>query len=160
MYNNQYLNAYNPQISVDRLTNQIQELERVRSQMQQQIAQPTAPNVIQNFKLAPTANETIKYANSIDEVKNVFVVGDTPYFQKDLSIVWIKNAKGDIKTYELNEIIQKDEKDTRIETLENELEELKKELKRNECTDHTVVDEPIEVKKPTTSKSVSKSSKQ
>lgn len=159
MYNNQYLNPYNPQASVDRLTNQIQELERVRSQMQQQATHPNTPNLTQNFNLASVTNETIKYANSIDEVKNVFVVGDTPYFRKDMSMVWVKNARGDIKTYELNEIVEKDEKDIKIETLLGELEELKKELRKNEQSDHTDVIEPVTIKKPTTSKPISKSNK-
>ena len=47
-----------------------------------------------------------------------------------MSIVWIKNTRGGIKTYELNEIIPKDEKDLQIELLQTQLNELKKEMRK------------------------------
>ena len=124
MYNNPFGNPYNPQLSIDRLNEQINNLERIKTQMQQQpITQPT--NLTQNFQLAPTNHDVIKYANSIDEVQKMMVIGDTPYFSKDMSVVWIKNTKGEIKTYELNEIIPKDEKDLQIEYLMSQVDELK-----------------------------------
>ena len=89
------------------------------------------------------------------------VVGDTPYFSKDMSVVWIKNTKGEIKTYELNEIVPKDNKDIQIEYLQAQIEELKKEMKKNESTN--VIDEPItksiESEEPTNVSTVSKPSK-
>ena len=124
MYNNPFGNPYNPQVSIDRLNEQINNLERIKTQMQQQpITQPT--NLTQNFQLAPTNHDVVKYANSIDEVQKMMVIGDTPYFSKDMSVVWIKNTKGEIKTYELNEIIPKDEKDLQIEYLMSQVNELK-----------------------------------
>ena len=127
MYNNPYFNTYNPQLSVDRINNQITELEKIRNQIQQ----PAPTNLTQNFQIAPTNKEVIKYANNIDEVNRDLVVGDTPYFSKDMSVVWIKNTKGEVKTYELNEIIHKDEKDVKIELLIAEIEELKKGIKND-----------------------------
>ncbi len=127
MYNNPY---YNPQLSIDRINNQIAELEKMRTQMQQPPAQPT--NLTQNFQIAPVNHEAIRYANSMEEVSKYMVIGDTPFFSKDLSIVWIKNNKGEIKTYELNEIVAKDDKDIKIEFLMTQIEELKKGLKENE----------------------------
>lgn len=124
MYNNPYmLNTYNHQINMDRLDEQINQLQALKKQMQQPTQQPS--NVTQNFQLAPVNRETIKYAGSIDEVYRDSVVGDTPYFSRDMSVVWIKNAKGEIKTYELTEIIPKDEKDLQIEFLQSQIEELK-----------------------------------
>lgn len=124
MYNNPYGSIYNPQISIDRLNEQINNLEKIKTQMQQQpMAQPT--NLTQNFQLAPTNHDVVKYANSIDEVQKMMVIGDTPYFSKDMSVVWIKNTKGEIKTYELNEIVPKDEKDLQIEYLMSQVDELK-----------------------------------
>ena len=125
MYNTPY---YNNQANLDRLNNQIAELEKIRMQMQQPIQQPT--NLTQNFQLAPSNRDVIKYAASIEEVQKEMVVGDTPYFSKDMSVVWIKNTKGEIKTYELNEIIQKDAKDLQIDLLQNEIAELKKEMRK------------------------------
>ena len=128
MYNNPY--QFNTQPSLDRINAQINELEKMKQQMQQPIQPPT--NLTQNFQLAPTNKETIKYANNIEEVQRDMVIGDTPYFSKDLSVVWIKNTKGDIKTYELNEIIPQDEKDMQIALLQSQIEELRKEMRNNE----------------------------
>ena len=131
MFNNPYMNVYNPQASLDRINTQINELENMKKQIQQQpMPQPT--NLTQNFQLAPTNKDVIKYANSIDEVQRDFVIGDTPYFSKDMSVVWVKNTQNQIKTYELNEIIPKDEKDLQIELLQEQIEELKKGMTFNE----------------------------
>ena len=132
--NNPYINSiYNPQTSIDRINSQIAELEKMKQQIpQQQLTQPT--NLTQNFQIAPTNRDVIKYATSIEEVQRDMVIGDTPYFSKDLSVVWIKNTKGDIKTYELNEIIPLDEKDLQIQYLQEQIEELKKGMVINESS--------------------------
>lgn len=129
MYNNLYNNPfsiYNPQTDIDKINAQINDLEKRKSQIQQPVP------ITQNFQLAPT-REVIRYAGSLDEVQREMVIGDTPYFSKDMSVVWIKNAKGEVKTFELNEIVPKDEKDMQIEMLRNEIERMKKEMKRNEA---------------------------
>jgi phosphoribosylaminoimidazole carboxylase (NCAIR synthetase) len=59
------------------------------------------------------------------------IIGETPYFSKDMSVVWIKNVKGEIKTYELTEIVPKDDKDILIESLQMQIEDLRKEIKEN-----------------------------
>lgn len=102
---------YNP---IDRINSQIAELEKMKSQI------PIAP-ITQNFQLS---GNTIRFAESIEEVEKSFIVGDTPFFSKDLSVVWIKSING-IKSYELKEIIKKDEKDLLIESLQMQLEEMK-----------------------------------
>ena len=126
MFGNPY-NAYNPQASLDRINNQIAELEKMKTQIPMQ--QPT--NLTQNFQIAPT-NNVIKHAESMEEVQKNMVIGDTPFFSNDMSIVWIKSTNGEIKSYELKEIIQKDEKDIQIEYLQAQIEELKKEVKKDE----------------------------
>ena len=115
-------------MSLDRLNEQINHLEKMKSQLQQ--PQPT--NLTQNFQLAPTSRDVIRYASSLEEVQRDMVIGDTPYFSKDMSIVWVKNVKGEIKTYELIEIIPKDEKDMQIEMLQEQINELKKGMVTNE----------------------------
>lgn len=149
-------NNYNTQPSLDRINAQINELEKLRNQMQQPIQQPT--NLTQNFQLAPTNREVIRYANSEDEVQRDMVIGDTPYFSKDMSVVWIKNTKGEIKTYELSEIVAKDDKDIKIELLMAQVEELKKGLKHNEQS-NTNVDESVENEKSTNVSTISKPTK-
>lgn len=126
MFGNPY-NAYNPQASLDRINNQIAELEKMKTQIPMQ--QPT--NLTQNFQIAPT-NNVIKHAESMEEVQKNMVIGDTPFFSNDMSIVWIKSTNGEIKSYELKEITQKDEKDIQIEYLQAQIEELKKEVKKDE----------------------------
>lgn len=135
--NNPYMMSYNPQTTVDKINAQINELERLKSQIpQNNQQQPT--NLTQNFQLAPQNHDVIKYASSMEEVQRDMVIGDTPYFSKDMSVVWIKNTKGDIKTYELTEIIPKDEKDLRIEYLEAQLEEIKKGMKKDESNTNII----------------------
>lgn len=136
--NNPYMTAYNPQNTVDKINAQINELERLKSQIPQnnQPQQPT--NLTQNFQLAPQNHDVIKYASSMEEVQRDMVIGDTPYFSKDMSVVWIKNTKGEIKTYELNEIIPKDEKDLQIELLMSQISELKGMI-ANERTNANVI---------------------
>ena len=147
MNNGAFSGVYSPQMNIDRINNQIAELERMRSQLQQpNLTQPT--NLTQNFQLAPVNREVIRYANSIEDVKRDAVIGETPYFSKDMNIVWIKNQKGEIRTYELNEIIPKDDKDIQIELLQAQINELKKGMIVNATTNDDDVDEPVESEKP------------
>lgn len=121
-------NPYMQQPNIDRINAQINELEKIKAQIQQ-----PQPSINQTFQLAPN-REVIRYADTIDEVQRDMVVGETPYFSKDMSIVWIKNQKGDIRTFELKEIIPKDSKDIEIEYLKLQIEELKKGLTYGEHT--------------------------
>lgn len=158
MYN--YPNIMNYQPSVDKINTQISELERLKQQIQQPVQQLP---ITQNFQLAP--NNTIRYASSLDEVLKISVIADTPFFSQDMSILWLKNASGDVKSYELREIIKKDEKDLKIEFLQAQIEELKKGMRHNAKPNDGYVDEPIENEKSTnvsdgrTSKTKSKQSR-
>ena len=133
-------NIYNPQASIDRINNQIAELEKMKQSIPQA---PMPTNLTQNFQLAPTNQNTIKYASSIDEVSKSMVIGDAPFFSNDMSVLWIKTGKGDIKTYELNEIIPKDEKDLLIESLQMQISELKGMIKNEQyvTNDDATIDE-------------------
>lgn len=125
MFNNPY--NYNYQANLDRINNQIAELERMKNQISSNpLPQPT--NLTQNFQLAPTNNSPMKFANSIEDVKKEIVVANTPYFSNDLSVVWVKSIKGDIKAYEMKEIVEKDEKDIKIDYLTAQVEDLKRRL--------------------------------
>lgn len=161
MYNNPYINSYNPQMTVDRINAQMNDLERLKQQIQQPVQPQMPTNLTQNFQLAPTNKDVIRYAGSIDEVQRDMVIGDTPYFSKDMSVVWIKNTKGDIKTYELNEIVPKDNKDLQIEYLQAQIEQLRKGMRKYESDaniDDTIT-EPIEDEKSSNVSTVSKSTK-
>lgn len=135
MFNNQYPRNYAnygqnnmyEQNMYEQIDNQIKQLQQMRDQVKNNVTHTPAIN--QTFQLAPTNRETIKYATSLEEVEKEITIGESPYFSKDMSVVWIKDAKGNIKTYELNEIIPKDSKDLIIENLQMEIEELKGRIK-------------------------------
>lgn len=129
-----YMQNYNQQNINDRIDNEIERLKQMKTNMQQ-------PAITQNFQIAPTNNHTLRYANTIDEVNKEVVYYDTPFFSKDLSVMWLKNANGEIKSYELNEIVLKDDKDIMIENLQAQINELKGMIK-NESNGN--VDEPVE----------------
>lgn len=155
MYGNPYMNAYNPQMNIDKLNEQINNLERMKAQMQQPA--PTQPtNLTQNFQLAPTSRDVIRYATSIEEVQRDMVIGDTPYFSKDMSVVWIKNIKGEIKTYELSELVEKDEKDLQIEFLIAQVNELRGMIS-NEQSDSNVNETKVSKNTTTNDESTGKS---
>lgn len=133
MYNNPYMMNYNPNIGQqglnERIDTEIAKLQQMKEQMKNNNQQPA---INQTFQLAPTNNHTMKYANTIEDVNRENVYFDTPFFSKDMSVLWIKNAKGDIKTYELNEIVPQDEKDIQIELLQAQINELKGMIKNEQ----------------------------
>ena len=123
MYNNPYMNYqqnYNQQSINDRIDNQIAQLQQMKEQMKHN----QQPAINQTFQLAPQQSG-MRYANSLDDVNKEMVYADTPFFSKDMSVVWVKNNKNEIRTYELNEIVPKDAKDMQIEYLQAQIQELK-----------------------------------
>jgi len=134
-----YPNQYNSQNYIAELQNM---RERIDKQLQQatQPHQPT-PNINQTFQLAP-AQSGMKFVSTIDDVNKELVFSDTPFFSKDMSVMWIKNTKGEVKVYELTELVQKDEKDLMIENLQLQINELKKGMMENAKSVSADIDEP------------------
>ncbi len=152
-------NLYNPQLSIDRINSQIAELEKLKSQIPLQ--SHNTPSINQTFQLASNSVDVMRYADSIDDVNKQLIISDTPFFSKDMSILWVKNIKGDVKTYELNEIVHKDEKDLKIDYLMAQIEELKKGIANNERTTdiNGSITDTIEVEESTSIPTISKSNK-
>lgn len=143
MYNNPFQN-YNQQLEREKLDAQIVKLQQMRDGLNQ----PMQPSINQTFQLAPQGG--MKFVNSIEDVKKDIVYVDTPYFSHDLSVMWVKNNKGDIKSFELKEIVQKDQKDVIIDSLQIQLDEMSKkikELEKNAKSVNEYIDEPIESEK-------------
>ncbi len=152
MYPRQYIPNYNinQQSMGEQIDYQINQLQQMKEQMKNNMQTPA---INQTFQLAPTSHNGMKYANTIDDVSKEQVFFDTPFFSKDMSIVWIKNSKGDIKSYELEEIIPKDEKDLQIELLQAQIDELKGKIEndanvrnvneKQNATDTTTDDESV-----------------
>lgn len=140
------------QDNINMINEQINRLEQMRNQINQQPnPQQQQPSINQTFQLAPTTQGTMRYVNTMDDVAKEIVFGDTPFFSKDLSVLWIKNNKNEIRTYELNEIVPRDEKDLMIENLKMQLDEMNKtikEMKDNAKSIATNVDEPNESEEP------------
>lgn len=147
--NNQYYmqNMQDLQNMREKIDRQMQQIQQ-QNQMQQQ----PVPNVTQNFQLAPnpTNNELeSKYVNNIDEVKGIFVMKTGVFLNKELNTLWIKNTNGDIRTFELNEIIETDPKDREIAMLKKQIEEMKGMINYESNGNNTDNDEPNESKNAT-----------
>ena len=137
-YSRNYIPNYNfnQQNMYDQIDGQIAQLQQMREQIKNNNQQQPAIN--QTFQLAPNTH-TMRYADTIDDVNKEIIYYDTPFFSKDMSVLWVKTLKGDIKTYELNEIIPKDEKDLQIEFLQSQIDELKKGMINNEPINSNVI---------------------
>ena len=126
--NNQYYmqNMQDLQNMKERIDKQMQQMQQFN---QNQVQQQPVPNVTQNFQLAPNPNNNSelesKYVNNIDEVKGIFVMKTGVFLNKELNTLWIKNTNGDIRTFELSEIIEQDPKDVEINNLKQELQRMK-----------------------------------
>lgn len=69
---------------------------------------------------------SFKFVDSQDEVNKEIVFNETLFMSKDYKNFWIKSMNGKLRSFSLTEIIQKDEKDLKIEQLQNEINELKR----------------------------------
>jgi len=149
MYNNYQRNYtpnyFNQQNMYDQIDGQINQLQQMKEQIKNNNQQPA---INQTFQLAPNTH-TMRYADTIDDVSKETIYYDTPFFSKDMSILWVKTLKGDIRTYELNEIVAKDDKDILIASLQMQIEELRKEVEDSAKSNNTNDDEPTSSKKST-----------
>ena len=160
-------NPYNNQYYMQDLQNMRDRIDRQMHQMQQsQFMQPQQPPITQNFQLAPNPMNSdleAKYANSIDEVRNTFVVKTGIFATKDFSTIWIKDVTGNIKTYKTEEVVELDEKDKKILDqnnqiliLQKQINSLKEEMANASTSNNSIIDESITSKKSTRSTTNSK----
>ena len=138
------------------LQNMREKIDRQMQQMQQfnqnQMQQQPVPNVTQNFQLAPNPSNNeleSKYVNNIDEVKGIFVMKTGVFLNKELNTLWIKNTNGDIRTFELSEVIVQDPKDVEINNLRQELQRMKEMISNESNVNNSDYDEPNESKATT-----------
>lgn len=144
-------NPYNSQMYMNDLQQMRDRIDRQMQLATQNSQQPTP--ITQNFQIAPNqSNQGIKYVNNIDDVKKELVFTDTLFVTKDFKQLWFKNTSGEVKTYQLNEVIELDEKDQKIAELEAKIDMLVKE-RENEQYDIKNDDRSASIKKSTSSKS-------
>ena len=128
MYGNNQFYMNDLQAMRDRIDKQMQQMQQQNYQMQQ----PGA--ITQNFQLAPTPNNSevdAKYAENIDEVKNTLALKNTLFVNKDMNMLWLKNAGGDIKKYSLIEIVELDPKDKEIAELKQQIASMQNMMMNN-----------------------------
>lgn len=118
MYGNPY---FNQQSGIDRINNQIKELENLRGQYQAMPQQQPIQNII-NTNTGQNIEFEARFLNENEEVENIPVNHKTAFISPKQGFLKIKEVNGDIETYEL--IPPKDEKDLRIEELERKIKEM------------------------------------
>ena len=170
-------NSMYEQNMYEQIDNQISQLQGMKNQIRNnnlqsaQNQQPTSIN--QTFQLAPNGVSGIKYVNSIEEVAKETIFVETPFFSKDMSVLWVKKPSNEIKAYELKEIIERDEKDIQIELLRAEINELKGMIKDEQSnsnvnekqnatdteTSNVAIREPAQENQPTSVSRISTSKK-
>lgn len=109
-------------------------IQQANGQLQQLRNRPAPTNLTQNFQITPqnsTPNDLQSaYVSGVEEVKNIFMTKNGIFVDKGLTNLWFKNTEGNIRTFTLQEVVQKDEKDLEIEELKKQLENLKKKGKK------------------------------
>lgn len=148
-YINPYINTYNQQPinNMQQINNYDEylkylekEKERIEKSKEQYINrfQQQQPTLNQTIQVTPTPSQSIglKHVKGIKDVNSELVMFETPFVLDDYSTLFIKNTKGEVRTFAMEEIIPKDEKDKIIEQLRLENEELKGMIS-NESTNAT-----------------------
>lgn len=155
MYNNYMPNFPNginqPNIDqnyINMIEKEKERLDKMKEQYVNRFQQPQQPTLNQTIQVAPTPqNLGLKYVNSINDVQKELTMVDTPFITNDYSTLFIKNAKGEIRTFTLQEVIPKDERDEIIKQLQKENEKLKGMIENAKSSNADDV-KPIEDDKP------------
>lgn len=153
MYNNYMPNFPMNQPNIDQnylnmIEKEKERLDKMKEQYVNRFQQPQQPTLNQTIQVAPTPqNIGLKYVNSINDVQKELTMVDTPFITNDYSTLFIKNAKGEIRTFTLQEVIPKDERDEIIKQLQKENEKLKGMIENAKSSNADDV-KPIEDDKP------------
>lgn len=116
----------------DNIDRRLQQYQQNQNQLMQQ-----QPQIQQTFQLSnPNTNASDfdgKYAENIDEVKNILVFRNALFLNKNMSKLWFKDTSGNIRIFDLSEEIPVDENAEEINRLKKEINDLKALLvKQNE----------------------------
>ena len=125
-------NPYNANFYLQDLQNMKDRIEKQLQQYQNQFMQnqQQAP-ITQNFQIAPTQPQSelqAGYVNNIEDVKNTFVIKNGIFVNKEFTNLWLKDVTGNIKTYDLKEVIELDEKDKALIEKDNMIDALKSQI--------------------------------
>lgn len=125
-------NPYNSNFYLQDLQNMRDRIDRTMQTYQQnqnQYLQHQQPQIQQTFQLS-NPNQNIsefdgKFVENYDDVKNTLVLKNSIFLNKNMNKMWFKDVSGKIRTFNIEEEIQIDEKSIEISNLKKELEELK-----------------------------------
>lgn len=158
VYGNTY---YNPSINIERLNRQKDEIDNLIKSYQS--TQQPINNII-NTNQPVNDNFELKKLNDGDEVENIFVSSNTIFLGNNR--MQIKKLDGTIEKYNIDKYYPVDEKDEKIKELNKKVEELERRLNNEHSKSNVTtrefnesngnVDEYVESKPKTTSKSISK----
>ena len=113
--------AYNPYGNpIDRIDNQIKELENLRKNYQNMPQQQPIQNII-NANGSQMEFEA-RILNENENPNEILVQRKTMFFEPKKGKLYIKELNGDIKEYDV--VLPLDEKDLKIQELERRLDEL------------------------------------
>ena len=125
-----YYPNYNNQMymqNFQELQNMRDRIDQQMRQMQQPMQNQNTPAINQTFQITPNNQTTVndlegKFVKSIDDVKNTLVLKTGVFLNSDYTLAWIKDASGNIRTFELIEQVELDEKDKQIIELQRQKE--------------------------------------
>lgn len=107
------------QPNVQRIDNQIKELEQLKTQFQ---TIPQQPMNVFNVGNGTQIEFEARFIKDDEEVENIPISRKTAFISPKNGYLKVKELNGDITTYEL--IPPKDDKDRRIEELERKIKEM------------------------------------
>jgi len=142
-YNNNMMNQlYRQRDNIDNMINQYS------------ANQPPVQNIINTSN---SSDIDVRFLNPNDDVANILITKRTLFIDENKAEIKLKELNGEIsKSYQI--IIPKDEKDLKIEELENKLKELEEKI-GGQYTKSTITDANVESTNTSTVKSTKPSTK-
>lgn len=141
-------NYSNPGL-MNQLYRQKENIENMINQYTQNFAQPPVQNIIN------TSNNSeidVRFLQTNEDLSNIIISKKTLFIDENNKKISLKELDGTIsKTYDI--IIPKDEKDIKIETLENKIKELEEKINA-EPTKCVVASNDVKPTTTSTSKSI------
>lgn len=131
--------GFNPQANVDRINQQIRELEDLRNGYQQMPQQQPINNIINQQPSQNAINNMVEWRilNENEEVDNLYVKNKTLFINENTMV--LKGVNGSLEKWEIKKIYPIDKKDEKINQLEEEIKKLR-EMINNE---YSKPNEPI-----------------
>lgn len=125
---------YNP-MDLSRIDRQIEDLQRLKANYQV-TSQPPINNIINTQQTTPIFEAKFTNENPSD----IFVQTKTAFIDLKNGRLSIKEPDGELKEYGL--VLPKDEKDIKIENLENKIREMEMKLNEPKQSNQPIIEQP------------------